>query len=93
MNPSATDDNDAGGDEMVILILIMIEMAHWLCSAPAMAACSYYNHIMAGLSENGTAVFLPAQISFADALVPGKSFAGAIKCDAAGLEDISPVCD
>ncbi len=43
--------------------------------------------------ENGNAVFLPAQISFADALVPGKSFAGAIECDTAGLEDISPVCD
>ena len=28
MNPSATDDNDAGGDERVILILIMIETAH-----------------------------------------------------------------
>ncbi|MEE1039157.1 MAG: hypothetical protein U0L10_00365, partial [Lachnospiraceae bacterium] len=28
VTPSATDDNDAGGDEMVILILIMIEMAH-----------------------------------------------------------------
>ena len=28
VNPSATDDNDAGGDEMVILILIMIETAH-----------------------------------------------------------------
>jgi hypothetical protein len=28
VNPSTTDDNAAGGDEMVILILIMIETSH-----------------------------------------------------------------
>ena len=28
VTPSTTDDNAAGGDEMVILILIMIETSH-----------------------------------------------------------------